>query len=76
MSKLGKKLDSSTEMLGTYPPSNNFASVDLPRQGWVEAPSGAMLRGEYKSKIKFTDDDKAEHLVFEYTLKISKDWAK
>jgi hypothetical protein len=38
-------------MLGTYPPKNEFQAVDIPRQGWHEAPSGALARGEYKAKV-------------------------
>lgn len=29
-----------------------------PRRGWEEAPSGAMVRGKFKAKSAFTDDDK------------------
>jgi len=41
-------------MLGTYPPKNEFQAVDIPRQGWHEAPSGALARGEYKAKVRFS----------------------
>eukprot|EP00010_Vexillifera_abyssalis_P009437 CAMPEP_0201545664 /NCGR_PEP_ID=MMETSP0173_2-20130828/2109_1 /ASSEMBLY_ACC=CAM_ASM_000268 /TAXON_ID=218659 /ORGANISM="Vexillifera sp., Strain DIVA3 564/2" /LENGTH=189 /DNA_ID=CAMNT_0047954127 /DNA_START=242 /DNA_END=811 /DNA_ORIENTATION=- len=79
--KMGKTIAKDTEMLGTYPPSNDFKAVEVPRNDWNEAPTGAMARGEYKSKMEFTDDDlekneKPAHLSFEYKIKIAKDFAK
>jgi len=74
VSKLGKTLSEDTEMLGTYPPKNDFQSVDIPRNDWTEAPSGMLARGEYKAKMKFMDDDNNCHLDFEYTVKIAKDY--
>jgi len=73
-SKLGVKLAEDTEMLGTYPPKNEFQAVDIPKHDWNEAPSGMLGRGEYKAHMKFVDDDGACHLDFEYLIKISKDW--
>jgi Rho GDP-dissociation inhibitor len=77
VSKMGKTVVKDTEMLGTYPPSNEFKSIEVPRNEWNEAPSGAMYRGEYKSKMDFTDDDleknkKPAHLEFAYTIKFVK----
>jgi len=74
VSKLGKEIK-DVEMLGSYPPSNEFKSLDLPKAGWNEAPSGALLRGEYKARMQFTDDDGADHLTFDYAIKISTDYA-
>eukprot|EP00735_Rhodelphis_limneticus_P001131 TRINITY_DN11692_c0_g1::TRINITY_DN11692_c0_g1_i1::g.17510::m.17510 TRINITY_DN11692_c0_g1::TRINITY_DN11692_c0_g1_i1::g.17510 ORF type:complete len:199 (+),score=53.46,sp/Q95UQ1/GDIR1_DICDI/36.99/1e-30,Rho_GDI/PF02115.12/3.9e-36 TRINITY_DN11692_c0_g1_i1:72-599(+) len=75
ISKLGKTLDKDVEMLGSYPPSNEFKGLDIPSKGdWHEAPSGIMSRGEYKSRMRFLDDDAVCHLDFEYTVKIAKDW--
>jgi len=73
-SKVGAQLAKDVEMLGTYPPKNEFQAVDIPKQGWHEAPSGALARGEYKAKMKFCDDDGKEHLVFDYMIKIAKDY--
>jgi Rho GDP-dissociation inhibitor len=75
ISKMGTTVAKDEEMLGTYPPKNEFQSLELPRLDWNEAPSGMIARGEYKSKMKFVDDDKACHLEFEYILKIAKEWA-
>jgi len=69
-----KKIAEDVEMLGTYPPKNEFQAVDLPKSGWNDCPSGHMYRGDYKAKMKFIDDDTKVHLLFEYTLKIAKDW--
>ena len=63
------------EMLGSYAPDpSKVNSVIFPRREWEEAPSGMMARGTYTAKTTFVDDDKKEHLAFEYKLKIAKDW--
>jgi len=74
ISKGGVKLAKDKEMLGTYPPKNDPHQVDIPRTGWNEAPKGMLGRGEYKSKMRFVDDDGTCHLEFDYVLKIAKDW--
>jgi Rho GDP-dissociation inhibitor len=75
VSKMGKTIAKDEEMLGTYPPKNEFQSLEIPRLEWNEAPSGILLRGEYKSKMRFVDDDNRCHLELDYVLKIAKDWA-
>lgn len=45
-----------------------------PRRGWEEAPSGAMVRGKFKAKSTFSDDDKVKHLEYEYSFAIGKEW--
>jgi len=70
--KLGPRLAKDVEMLGTYPPKNDFQAVEIPKNGWHEAPKGGLARGEYKAKMKFVDDDNNCHLEFEYAIKISK----
>eukprot|EP00124_Ichthyophonus_hoferi_P004088 Ihof_evm4s410 gene=Ihof_evmTU4s410 len=52
VSKMGKKLQSETEMLGSYPPKNEFASLDIGGGEFVEAPTGMLARGEYKAHMK------------------------
>jgi Rho GDP-dissociation inhibitor len=74
-SSIGKKLAEDLEMLGTYPPKNEFQTVDIPKNDWNEAPSGMIARGSYKAKMRFMDDDGNSHLDFEYTVKIAKDYA-
>uniref|UniRef100_A0A6B2LLN6 Rho GDP-dissociation inhibitor n=1 Tax=Arcella intermedia TaxID=1963864 RepID=A0A6B2LLN6_9EUKA len=63
-----------TQMFGSYPPSNEFKAYEFPTDGWHEAPSGMAMRGEYKARMTFTDDDNKEHLTFDYVIKIAKDW--
>jgi Rho GDP-dissociation inhibitor len=33
-----------------------------------------LARGEYTVGSLFTDDDKSEHLKWEWTIKVEKDW--
>jgi hypothetical protein len=40
----------------------------------MDAPSGMLMRGEYKVSSLFTDDDKNEHLKWEWGIEIKKDW--
>ena len=42
----------------------------------LAAVARAVARGTYNAKTTFVDDDKKEHLSFEYKLKIAKDWDK
>lgn len=39
-----------------------------------EAPSGMMARGHYNAVSKFLDDDNTNHLQFEWSFDIAKDW--
>lgn len=39
-----------------------------------EAPSGMLARGKYDAISRFVDDDDHEHLLFEWTFEIKKDW--
>ncbi|KAK7930758.1 hypothetical protein WMY93_007153 [Mugilogobius chulae] len=39
-----------------------------------ETPKGVLARGNYNIKSKFTDDDKHDHLSWEWNLVIKKDW--
>lgn len=50
--KLGKELSRDTEMLGSYPPKNDFASIDIGGGEFMEAPTGMLARGEYKAEMK------------------------
>eukprot|EP01106_Pelomyxa_sp_JSP_P001785 TRINITY_DN1272_c0_g1_i3.p2 TRINITY_DN1272_c0_g1~~TRINITY_DN1272_c0_g1_i3.p2 ORF type:complete len:184 (-),score=65.23 TRINITY_DN1272_c0_g1_i3:122-673(-) len=75
VSKLSTTIANDEEMLGTYPPKNDFQALEIPRLDWNEAPSGLIARGEYKSHMRFVDDDKKCHLEFTYILKIAKEWA-
>jgi len=62
------------EMLGSFGPQKDNHSVVFPKQGWDQAPKGALARGTYTAKSKFIDDDKQTHMQYEYTFQIKKDW--
>ncbi|XP_042360698.1 rho GDP-dissociation inhibitor 1-like [Plectropomus leopardus] len=68
----GIKIDKSEYMVGSYGPRPDeeydfFTTME-------EAPKGMLARGAYNIKSKFTDDDKHDHLSWEWTLNIKKDW--
>merc|ERR1711991_812707 len=68
------KVTKEKEMLGSYGPKKEAYTCVTPRKGWEECPSGAMMRGNYKAKSSFKDDDKQKHLEYEYAFRIAKDW--
>ncbi|XP_029946447.1 rho GDP-dissociation inhibitor 1 [Salarias fasciatus] len=68
----GVKVDKSDYMVGSYGPRPSqeydfLTSIE-------EAPKGMLARGTYNIKSKFTDDDKHDHLSWEWSLTIKKDW--
>merc|ERR1712146_210382 len=58
-------------MLGSYGPKAEVQSAMTP---WDEMPSGMLARGHYTVKSKFIDDDKNEHLAWEWTFDLKKTW--
>lgn len=38
------------------------------------APSGMVARGHYNAVSKFVDDDNHDHLTFEWSFDVKKDW--
>ncbi|XP_037546033.1 rho GDP-dissociation inhibitor 1 [Nematolebias whitei] len=67
----GMKIDKSDYMVGSYgprPAEYDFLTTT------EEAPKGMLARGNYVIKSKFTDDDKHDHLSWEWNLNIKKDW--
>jgi len=69
--QLSVAVDKSSFMVGSYGPKAELQSYITPRE---EAPSGMLARGTYTMKSLFTDDDKMEHLKWEWKLEIKKDW--
>ena len=63
-------VDAMEEMLGSYGPSMEPHERTFAAE---EAPKGLLARGHYQVRSKFIDDDKANHLDFEWTLEIIKD---
>ncbi|XP_074553317.1 rho GDP-dissociation inhibitor 1 [Halichoeres trimaculatus] len=68
----GVKVDRSDYMVGSYGPRAEEAYEFLTTM--EEAPKGMLARGTYNIKSKFTDDDKHDHLSWEWSLTIKKDW--
>lgn len=64
-------VDKSDYMVGSYGPRP--AAYDFVTTV-EEAPKGLLARGNYVIKSKFTDDDKHDHLSWEWNLNIKKDW--
>ncbi|KAG8317433.1 hypothetical protein J6590_026583 [Homalodisca vitripennis] len=64
-------LDKMTHMVGSYPPKPELQSYTTPQE---EAPAGLMSRGTYTVHSLFTDDDKNQHLKWEWCFEIKKDW--
>ncbi|KAK5641015.1 hypothetical protein RI129_009562 [Pyrocoelia pectoralis] len=69
--KLGLPVDKMTHMVGSYAPKTEMQSYTTPPE---DAPSGMMARGNYTVHSLFTDDDKHEHLKWEWSFDIKKDW--
>lgn len=67
----GVRIDKSDYMVGSYGPRP--AEYDF-LTSTEEAPKGVLARGNYNIKSKFTDDDKHDHLSWEWNLHIKKDW--
>jgi len=70
--KMSIPVDKMTHMVGSYAPKTEVQSYLTPPE---DAPSGMMKRGTYTIHSLFTDDDKNEHLKWEWSLEIKKDWA-
>jgi len=70
----GIRVHKDEEMIGSFGPQEKPHEVVFPRQGWEEAPSGMLARGTYNAKSQFIDDDKQNHLEYEYTFAIRKGW--
>lgn len=64
-------VDKMTHMVGSYPPKTEVQSYTTP---FEEAPSGIMTRGTYSVTSLFTDDDKNEHLKWDWKFEIKEDW--
>lgn len=64
-------VEKMTQMVGSYAPKTEIQSFTTPQE---DMPSGMLARGTYNVKSLFTDDDKHEHLKWEWTFEIKKDW--
>lgn len=55
----------------SYAPKNEPQEYLTPPE---EAPSGMFARASYRVHSKFTDDDKHDHLTWDWELEVKKDW--
>jgi len=67
----GVTMDKMTHMVGSYAPKATSQSYTTP---YEDAPSGILGRGTYTVNSFFTDDDKHDHLKWEWTIEFKKDW--
>jgi len=67
----GIPVDKMTHMVGSYAPKQTAHSWLSPPE---DAPSGMLSRGTFSLHSLFTDDDKNEHLKWEWNLNIKKNW--
>lgn len=67
----GIQHEKMTHMVGSYAPKLEIQSYCTPVD---EMPSGLLTRGTYTVKSLFTDDDKNEHLKWEWSFELKKDW--
>lgn len=65
------KVDKETYMVGSYGPRCEAYEFLTPAE---DAPKGMMVRGVYRIRSCFTDDDKTDHLSWEWNLCIKKEW--
>ncbi|XP_015680644.1 rho GDP-dissociation inhibitor 1 [Protobothrops mucrosquamatus] len=70
-SRKGVKIDKTDYMVGSYGPRAEEYEFLTPLE---EAPKGMLARGTYNIRSKFTDDDKTDHLSWEWNLTIKKEW--
>ncbi|XP_002731647.1 rho GDP-dissociation inhibitor 1-like [Saccoglossus kowalevskii] len=67
----GIRVDKTHFMVGSYGPKAELQFYQTPAE---EAPKGMVARGHYTVKSKFIDDDKNDHLSWEWAFDIKKDW--
>lgn len=67
----GLQVEKMAQMIGSYPPKAELHSFESPVE---EMPAGMLSRGTYTVKSLFTDDDKHEHLKWEWSFELKKEW--
>ncbi|XP_062956975.1 rho GDP-dissociation inhibitor 3 [Cynocephalus volans] len=67
----GLRVDKAVYMVGSYGPSAQEYEFVTPVE---EVPRGALVRGTYVVKSLFTDDDRMDHLSWQWGLHICQDW--
>lgn len=74
LKRKGIPVGKDQEMIGSYSPNTTDRPVYTKKFAPEEAPKGMMARGHYEAVSKFVDDDNTEHLKFEWSFDIAKDW--
>jgi Rho GDP-dissociation inhibitor len=69
----GIKVGKVDEMIGSYAPNTDKTPVHTKKFPEYDAPSGMLARGHYSCSSCFIDDDKKEHLRFDWSFDIVKD---
>lgn len=67
----GLRVDKAVHMVGSYGPRAQEYEFVGPLE---EVPRGALVRGAYVVTSFFTDDDRTDHLSWEWGLHIGQDW--
>lgn len=70
----GIRVSKDSEMIGSYAPNTQQQPIYNKKFQEEEAPSGMLARGHYNAVSSFVDDDKKEHLKFEWSFDIAKNW--
>lgn len=70
----GIRVSKESEMIGSYAPNTDKQPLYTKKFQEEEAPTGMLARGHYNAISSFVDDDKKEHLRFEWSFDIAKDW--
>ncbi|KAI5463497.1 immunoglobulin E-set [Mariannaea sp. PMI_226] len=70
----GIRVSKDSEMIGSYAPNTAKQPTYIKKFQEEEAPGGMMARAKYDATSTFVDDDKKEHLRFEWCFEIAKDW--
>ena len=71
LKKMGIKVDSTTEMLGTVAPRKSDQELKILG---LHAPAGMLGKGKYGVHSALVCDDEVTHMDWEWTLKIGSDW--
>ncbi|KAJ5246296.1 Rho GDP-dissociation inhibitor [Penicillium chermesinum] len=70
----GIRVSKDEEMLGSFAPNTTQKPIYEKEFNEEEAPSGMLARGHYNAVSRFLDDDDHDHLIFEWSFDIAKDW--
>ncbi|KAN0096228.1 putative Rho GDP-dissociation inhibitor [Hyaloscypha variabilis] len=70
----GIRVSKDQEMIGSFAPNTDQNPFYTKKFAEESAPTGMLARGHYTAQSTFVDDDKTQHLVFDWSFDIGKDW--